>query len=926
MDTTFLSRFTPSTMSREALEAIFVKREPLAQRVVELIRDSALTASKHHTLLVGPRGIGKTHFVSLVYYRLRGMEDLQGRLVIAWLREEEWGVASFLDLVLAILRALCEEYPEVALDGQVQAVYDLQPAEAERAAAALLKRVVGSRSLLIIAENLGEIFAGLELAGQQKWRSFLQENPFSTILATNQSLFDGISRQTDPFYGFFRTEHLQPLSLDEAIELLGNIARYREDDKLASLLRTPTGRDRVQAVEHLACSNPRVYVIFSQFINYESLDELVEPLLRTLDDLTPFYQSRMALLPAQQRKIVDLLCECHHPVQVSEIAQRCFVAPPTASSQLARLRELGYVHTLTLGRESYYEIHEPLMRLCAEVKKQRGEPIRLFVEFLRLWYSRAELEQRVSALRPDASFEREYLLRALQPADAEQTRAPFDRSRAGRGYSGSESQDSDAQETPRHDSQDGGQSKQHVHSDTGTTLDALARGEESLAALERTLALAPEDAAAWRSKGRALGNLGRREEALAAFERALVLAPNHAESWRNKGVALGGLGHYEEALVALDQALVLAPNDGDTWRYRGSALNSVGRYEEALAAFERTLALAPNDALGWHGKGFALNNVGRYGEALAALEQALVLAPDDADNWRNKGFALGNLERHEEALAAFERALVLDPDDAGSWRNKGVALSSLGRHEEELAAAQRALALAPHDARCWRDKGVALSSLGREEEALATFDRARELAPDDIQASWGRANVLDSLGRFEESLAEIDSAIAGGAQVGNLYYLRAVALLALNRWSEAIAALDDALGRVPDASNISDWLLTFVQRLLEVGGAAGWPLRVAATLESCRRHGAVGELGRALVQAIVQLRTTDMTNTARSAWLRIWKESAGDTPELQVPLRLLGAAVPFITTGDRRTLLDLSLEERAIVLPLLDVEELPVRQ
>ncbi|MDQ2688214.1 MAG: ArsR family transcriptional regulator, partial [Armatimonadota bacterium] len=69
MRTQFLSRFTPSLMPAEALEAIFVQRERLARRTVELVRDSVLTEAKSHTLFVGPRGIGKTHLVSLIYHR-----------------------------------------------------------------------------------------------------------------------------------------------------------------------------------------------------------------------------------------------------------------------------------------------------------------------------------------------------------------------------------------------------------------------------------------------------------------------------------------------------------------------------------------------------------------------------------------------------------------------------------------------------------------------------------------------------------------------------------------------------------------------------------------------------------------------------------------------------------------------------------------
>src|SRR2546429_429761 len=96
----FLSRFTPGAMSVEALESLFVQRQALLQRLLALITESCLTGNKHHALLIGPRGIGKSHLVSLLYYRLQSLpiDQESGRLMVGWLREEEWGIASFLDL------------------------------------------------------------------------------------------------------------------------------------------------------------------------------------------------------------------------------------------------------------------------------------------------------------------------------------------------------------------------------------------------------------------------------------------------------------------------------------------------------------------------------------------------------------------------------------------------------------------------------------------------------------------------------------------------------------------------------------------------------------------------------------------------------------------------------------------------------------
>jgi DNA-binding transcriptional ArsR family regulator len=125
---------------------------------------------------------------------------------------------------------------------------------------------------------------------------------------------------------------------------------------------------------------------------------MVEPFMQMLDNLTPYYQARMMHLSPQQRKIVDFLCDRRHAVTVKEIAQRCFITHQTASGQLKSLREMGYVTSEAIGRESYYELREPLMRFCIDVKKQRGEPIRLVGDFLRLWYSQTELQQRLELL------------------------------------------------------------------------------------------------------------------------------------------------------------------------------------------------------------------------------------------------------------------------------------------------------------------------------------------------------------------------------------------------------------------------------------------------------------------------------------------------------------------------------------------------
>ena len=817
MNSTFLSRFTPSLMQPETLEALFVQRHALAERIVELIRESVLTPAKHHSLLIGPRGIGKSHLVSLIYYRINAVAELRERALTAWLREEEWGVTSFLDLLLRICRALSESYKGTFPTDALQEIYNSSRGVAERNAASLLKEFVADKTLLLIVENLDELFAGLNAEGQNRLRSYLQENQFCTTLATSQRLFNGVSLQSSPFYGFFRIHHLEELKFEEAVDLVKNIATFVKDDKLAGFIQTPTGRARIRAVHHLAGGNHRVYVIFSEFITRESLDTLVEPFMRMLDDLTPYYQARIAWLSPQQRKIVEYICEQRGAVPVKEISRHCFITHQTATSQLKNLRENGYVRSEPRGRESFYELREPLMRLCIELKKNRGEPIRLLVDFLRLWHSRTELEQRLLSLQPDALVEREYLSHAIRAYDDGQEDLRVAaclkdfRSCVSKGDYESALHVTEELVAIRGQSADLRRqgiylSRLDRHEDALAAFDKalqvdphnadawisrsvelrmLNRDEDALAALDKAVELHPNNSHAWILRGMALARLYRDEEALTAYEKAVELDPKHAHAWVHRGIALGVLDRDEEALATFDKAIALDPNDSEGWRNRGIALSRLNRGDQALAAFDKAVDLDPTEANIWLSRGMALDRLDHDEEALAAFDKAVELDPKHAHAWVHRGIALRDLDRDEEALATFDKAIALDPNDSEVWVSRGISLSRLNRGDQALAAFDKAVDLDPTDANTWLSRGIALDRLDRDEEALAAYDKSVNLKPNHTHAWVHRGLACLNLDRQEESLISFSKAIKLGENSPNVFAYRAEVLLALNRW-EAI--------------------------------------------------------------------------------------------------------------------------------------------
>jgi len=403
-----ISVFTPSRSNPEDLEAIMVQRHDLLTDAVERIEESASTDNKHHLLFVGPRGTGKTHLMTLLVHRLSTTPNLR----IAWLNEDETST-TLIEFLLRIYTALQKRYPLGFSADDVDPIYDLPPADAERELIQVLLEKLQSKSLLVVVENLDALFEGLGKEGQQKLRAFIQEHPVLSIVATAQRLVEGISKRSNAFFGFFQVENLKPLTVEEAAELLSNIARHREEQELADFIQTSVGLSRIRALHHLSGGNHRIYIVLSQFITSKTIDLLVEPFAKMIDEMTPYYQERIRWLPPQQRKIVEFLCNVDRPATVKQIARRLFTSNQAISSQLKDLKGKGYVQAAQRGRESLYEITEPLMRICVEVKEnQNSEPLKILVDFLRVWYDGVELSSLLEGCKSSNS-EYAYLKSAI---------------------------------------------------------------------------------------------------------------------------------------------------------------------------------------------------------------------------------------------------------------------------------------------------------------------------------------------------------------------------------------------------------------------------------------------------------------------------------------------------------------------------------
>ena len=377
-------------MPEEMLERLFMVRQPVLEALMKRIKTLGHTPSPHHTLLVGPRGAGKTHLISLVYHRSKSLTDPSNSnskpLRIAWLPEDPWTLVSYGRLLAAILERVVPNFDnlkstEPQLDAHIRHT----------------SREDGP--ILVLAENLDQILDAIGDAGQQKLRNLLQTESGILIIASTTRLDRSLSSHAAPFFGFFDTIRLDPFSPEEAREMLTTLAREANNSELAKRLSDNESLARIHTIAHLAGGQPRLWALLGSALTVEDLRDLTTLLLNRFDDLTPYYQEQLARLSPMQRLIVAELATADRPLPVKDLAERIGYDQRSTAKAVSDLTERGWlkptstIFTALLDRRrTYYDLAEPLARLAFQIKDSRGEPLPLIVDFLTNWFDVEQLQ------------------------------------------------------------------------------------------------------------------------------------------------------------------------------------------------------------------------------------------------------------------------------------------------------------------------------------------------------------------------------------------------------------------------------------------------------------------------------------------------------------------------------------------------------
>ena len=651
MSRSLISVFTPSNTQPEVLERVFVQRHRLLKKIVARIKRSMLTGNMHHMLLIGPRGSGKTNMVALTQHRLKQQEELIDVMRVAWLGEDDT-VTGLIDLAMGIAGRLAQEYPDEFETDYRSPYLGLPPDDAAEAILNEIHRRLQHRYLLVLFENMDAAFKGLGDQGQKRWRAFLQEKGRVATLATSQQIFDGVSNRDLPFWGFFDIHHLTPLSFDDARALIRNISTENKNRELIKFIDTAEGRYRIRSLHHLAGGNHRMYVLLSEFLTKASLDDLVSAFETLADELTPYFQERIRSLPAQQAKIVQSLAALEGAaITVKEIAASTFIDERSCSKQLGELRIKCYVQSEKRGKESYYELAEPLMRLCLEVKNQRGKPLRLIARFLKAWFTADDLKSQLSKNLGSSNRANAYCEAALgldhelQKAVHGQIERDIEIHLQSKNFDAALSL---AEELQSADPLRGHFQAAIVNQESGDVIGAI---QNLTFVIDMSGSNVGLKAAAMFNRAVTYGELGETQKELADYgaiiEMSNVRIVYKAKALLNRGISYGSLGENEKALADFSSLIELpyAPVDQKARAYlsRGLTYGELGENEKQhadyTAVFEMTDAPIDDKAGALVCMGVEHWENGRMRESLMPIQEAIRLAPLGSESRCNAMFA-----------------------------------------------------------------------------------------------------------------------------------------------------------------------------------------------------------------------------------------------------------------------------------------------
>jgi tetratricopeptide (TPR) repeat protein len=580
---------------------------------------------KQHWMIVGPRGIGKSHLMTLLYYKVKKDPKLSD-LWIPLLFPEDLRMAVNLSKFLE--RAANEILLE--FDQAKNSISD----ELKEKIKQISKLPVGERAdslfsiiewchnktgkyFLLLAENLQQLLGRkISLIEQKKLRAFLQTSDALLIIGSATTIFNALHDHSHPFYHFFHIRRLKDLDFDDIKTLIVSLLSESEQPELIKKVSEIDAR--LKTLYAFTGGNPRMAVFLSDIIRAEAPDEMLEFMDNILDQLTPYFEAIMNDTPDYLEEIINTLAAFEPAQSPKEIAGHLESPQPTIRNYLKQLKETGYTRiAFSKGKSNYYCLNEYLYRIWYQMRDSgHREETRWLMELLLMLNAprtiieeRNKIESRVDLNGKIFPYQKFIVLAA-----------------------------------------DFIESNPDYCKIIELCADTILTDEKETAKTQKEKKLIQEALLCIKS--------GLYEDGIKVCKDILNINPKSEDAYLLWGGCLINLEHFEDAIVKLKKEIEMNPKSEDAYWLMGTCLEKMERYEEGIKVFKEHLSESNDiDVIDSYGK--CLMGAKRYGEALKQFERLIDIKPDDYPAYLSYGRVLEKMNEKELAIFAYLKHLDL---------------------------------------------------------------------------------------------------------------------------------------------------------------------------------------------------------------------------------------------------------------------------
>jgi len=836
-----LLTFGAKSVDPKILEQTLTVRENTVNEIEKNCVRKIKNSTTWQSLIIAPRGCGKTHLIKVLYHRLKENKSISNKSLIAFMSEDEVGISNFTDLMVSIIRAFVRYYEPGSdvLEPQISEASLIKDANKRKIFIKdLLIKFAGDRIIILLIENFNNILDALGSQGQGNLRDFIHLYNNLSIIATSQNLIASIQDGKSPFYNFFNIFVLEKLNFEESVNFLEVIAKSEGYKEFANEIKKPEFESKLRAIFKLTEGNHRLLVTFYSFLKADFKSQLSDIFIKVMNDLKPYYEQFINALPPQQQKIVKHLSLNRMAISGKEIAIACFIEPNIISKQLSLLFEKGMVDKNKSGKDVFYELREPLMRICFEISENPDGISSLFVDFLNAYYERKILKEKYLMFKYGARFqdkeiknkyEQEAHMYGLVLNELEKEQISF----AHKVFNKIENynelcsiihspkagvlkhidlsyecfkkgkvliEEKKYMEAIKYYHQaaklypDNGNIFYHI----GFAYQKLGKHKYALKNFQKAVELNLDDDNVYLNIGISFSNLEKYKEAFEAFQKAFELNPKNVRIFIGQGFAFSKLKQYEKAIESFQKAVTLNPEDVLGLEALGFTYFKLEKYKEAIEVLEKAKTLNPENHKVLGALGFSYNILKQFKEAIEVFEKVRVLNPENHYYLETLGFSYFNLNEYKKAIEVFEKVRVLNPENHKVIEALGFSFIILNQYEKAIEVLQKAVGLKPERFWTFIGLGISYSSLHQEREAIEAYQKAIRLNPKNELFFNQLGFSYFKLNKYEEAIETFRKSIRLNPKNDDTFYALGRAFTNLKKYNEAVKAYQAAIELNPE--------------------------------------------------------------------------------------------------------------------------------